>query len=281
MVEWRCVLCPEHASPPLIPFQLRSNDDFRRVIDSSATLSHSTPIQDKYTSVDVEKYREEINTEAKEKTLWLPAQSPASTRSNTETSTQTRTRRRGDGALGAVGAGAGAATATATATAAATADTAAATDAPYAHGNEDYFEKLGRENEARSAELPPSQGGRYTGFGNTPASSSQTTSNNLPSIDDLRDNPVQAVSKGWGLFSSALGGAASALKSTVDERLADPNLERDLQGYKDNFGSYLNQGLNKVGEYGNAANEWTRRELERQLGNEGSNGDASRVNKNT
>ncbi len=34
--------------------------------------------------------------------------------------------------------------------------------------NEAYFEKMGAENANRSADLPPSQGGKYGGFGSTP-----------------------------------------------------------------------------------------------------------------
>lgn len=33
--------------------------------------------------------------------------------------------------------------------------------------NETYFEKMGAENANRPEDLPPSQGGRYTGFGST------------------------------------------------------------------------------------------------------------------
>jgi hypothetical protein len=32
--------------------------------------------------------------------------------------------------------------------------------------NEEYFARLGNENEIRPDHLPPNQGGKYTGFGN-------------------------------------------------------------------------------------------------------------------
>ena len=35
--------------------------------------------------------------------------------------------------------------------------------------NESYFQTLGQSNADRPADLPPSQGGRYQGFGNTPS----------------------------------------------------------------------------------------------------------------
>ncbi|TIC36708.1 ArfGap-domain-containing protein [Wallemia mellicola] len=237
--------------------ELFGNGKFREVIEKSSTLSQSTPIEEKYTSEEVEKYREEINAIAAEKGLWLPAQSPATTRTNSDNSTQTRRRRKDEVA---------AATGGAAIAAGATAEVISNVDLPSTAKNEEYFEKLGRANETRSEELPPSQGGKYTGFGNAPAPKSALSSDNVPTVDELRENPMEAVTKGWGLFSSAIGGAASAFRSTVDDKLSDPNIERDLQGYKDNLSSYWN----KATEYGNAANEWTKKELEKQFGNQAS-----------
>jgi len=39
---------------------------------------------------------------------------------------------------------------------------------PSKERNEQFFEKLGRENEMRREDIPPSQGGKYTGFGSKP-----------------------------------------------------------------------------------------------------------------
>ncbi|GAA6058505.1 hypothetical protein JCM10212_006944 [Sporobolomyces blumeae] len=98
--------------------------------------------------------------------------------------------------------------------------------------NENYFARLGSANANRSADLPPSQGGRYSGFGSTPSGPSggagnggpgnALSSRNLPGFDDLRDDPVGALSKGWGFFGAALG----AVGKTVNESVIQPGLER-------------------------------------------------------
>ncbi|KGT72415.1 ADP-ribosylation factor GTPase-activating protein 1, partial [Candida albicans 12C] len=44
--------------------------------------------------------------------------------------------------------------------------------------NEAYFADLGAKNDQRPDHLPPSQGGKYGGFGNTPAPSNTTSNNN-------------------------------------------------------------------------------------------------------
>ena len=89
--------------------------------------------------------------------------------------------------------------------------------------NENYFARMGSQNAQRSADLPPSQGGRYSGFGSqssTPSSSSSgsggvgaLSSRALPGFDDLRDDPVGALGKGWGFLGAALG----AVSKTVNE----------------------------------------------------------------
>ncbi|CAO3587780.1 unnamed protein product [Absidia cylindrospora] len=68
--------------------------------------------------------------------------------------------------------------------------------------NENYFAKLGGENEKRSETLPPNQGGKYTGFGN-PAFDHQSSNSNANRVDvnDLINDPMQALTKGWSLLS--------------------------------------------------------------------------------
>lgn len=78
--------------------------------------------------------------------------------------------------------------------------------------NEAYFASLGRDNANRPLDLPPSQGGRYTGFGSTPAPSEQPSfalsSAAAPTLSDFQENPTTALSKGWSLFSAAVMGAS-------------------------------------------------------------------------
>ncbi|KAF7355588.1 ArfGap-domain-containing protein [Mycena sanguinolenta] len=111
--------------------------------------------------------------------------------------------------------------------------------------NESYFASLGATNASRSADLPPSQGGRYQGFGNTPSppAASQHPSYGLssaaaPSFSDIQENPVAALSKGWSLFSAAVGGAARAVSENViqpaAERVRDPTLQASVLGWSKN-----------------------------------------------
>jgi ADP-ribosylation factor GTPase-activating protein 1 len=76
-----------------------------------------------------------------------------------------------------------------------------------------YFSGLGSANASRPDHLKPSEGGKYVGFGSegsfTP--SSTTSSRAAPTLDEIRDDPVSAISKGWGLFSSALSQASKAM----------------------------------------------------------------------
>ena len=82
--------------------------------------------------------------------------------------------------------------------------------------NEAYFAKLGSENASRSADLPPSQGGKYAGFGSSPAPEPDGSDGRradgaggaLPGLDDLQKDPVAAMSKGLGWFAAAVGKGA-------------------------------------------------------------------------
>ena len=83
--------------------------------------------------------------------------------------------------------------------------------------NEAYFADLGAKNDQRPDHLPPSQGGKYGGFGNTPAPSNTTSNNNnnnnsnnnnnnnnssLSSftLDNFQNDPLGTFTKGWGYF---------------------------------------------------------------------------------
>ena len=67
-----------------------------------------------------------------------------------------------------------------------------------------YFARLGEENAARSADLPPNQGGKYAGFGNTPASPKNENETGLPDLSDIQRDAVATVTKGWGWFTSTV-----------------------------------------------------------------------------
>lgn len=92
-------------------------------------------------------------------------------------------------------------------------------------GNEAFFERMSNNNALRPDDLPPSQGGRYAGFDSTPepsyGSSSSShpshamSSHSAPTLQELQNNPLGALSKGWGLFSSAVTTASREIQESV------------------------------------------------------------------
>ncbi|KAJ7044646.1 ArfGap-domain-containing protein [Mycena alexandri] len=131
--------------------------------------------------------------------------------------------------------------------------------------NESFFATLGQANASRSAELPPSQGGRYQGFGSTPSPdpSSQHPSYGLssaaaPSFADIQENPVAALSKGWSLFSAAVVGASRVVSENVIqpgmEKVRDPTLQASVMGY-------VNEGAKRAAVVGGAANQWSKNQF--------------------
>lgn len=126
--------------------------------------------------------------------------------------------------------------------------------------NEQYFTGLGQANSLRPDDLPPSQGGRYQGFGNTPEPppdsgnpSFHLSSRAAPTFSELQENPMGALSKGWSLFSSAVSGATRAVNESIIqpgmERATDPDLQNSIRGYVSGAGKYAE-------EFGRTANTW-------------------------
>jgi ADP-ribosylation factor GTPase-activating protein 1 len=131
--------------------------------------------------------------------------------------------------------------------------------------NESYFSNLGKVNENRPSHLPPSQGGRYTGFGSTPTPplgqehpSFGLSSANAPSLGELQENPVAALSKGWSLFTAAVVGATKAVSENVIqpgmEKVTDPNFQASVKGY-------MTEAQKKAAAVGSTANEWSKQQF--------------------
>jgi len=127
--------------------------------------------------------------------------------------------------------------------------------------NESYFANLGKLNDSRPDDLPPSQGGRYAGFGSTPAPplgqnpSYGLSSANAPSLTELQQNPVAAISKGWSLFAAAVVGASKVVSENVIqpglEKVTDPNFQASVKGY-------LSEAQKQALMVGSTANEWSK-----------------------
>ncbi|KZF22805.1 zinc finger protein gcs1 [Xylona heveae TC161] len=92
--------------------------------------------------------------------------------------------------------------------------------------NESYFAKLGDANAARSADLPPSQGGRFTGFGSAPREPATSSSSALPGVDDFQRDPMAALTKGFGWFTSTVGKSAK----TVNDGWIQPTAQKLAEG---------------------------------------------------
>ncbi|KXJ92357.1 hypothetical protein Micbo1qcDRAFT_233636 [Microdochium bolleyi] len=72
-----------------------------------------------------------------------------------------------------------------------------------------YFARLGEENASRSDALPPSQGGKYAGFGNTPSPAQSSGGGGaVPNLAELQKDPVAALTKGFGWFTSTVSKTA-------------------------------------------------------------------------
>ncbi|KAI9795218.1 MAG: Zn finger-containing GTPase- Activating Protein for ARF [Piccolia ochrophora] len=95
--------------------------------------------------------------------------------------------------------------------------------------NEAYFARLGHENAARAADKPPNQGGKYAGFGSAPPpSSSSAEQPAAPGIDDFQKDPVAALTKGLGWFSTAVGKSAKTVNDGWIQPTAQKLAEADL-----------------------------------------------------
>jgi ADP-ribosylation factor GTPase-activating protein 1 len=73
-----------------------------------------------------------------------------------------------------------------------------------------YFAGLGAANASRPDDLPPSQGGKYAGFGSQPVEAPRREAA-LPGFEDLQKDPVAALSKGFGWFTNTVGKTAKSV----------------------------------------------------------------------
>ncbi|EIN10512.1 ArfGap-domain-containing protein [Punctularia strigosozonata HHB-11173 SS5] len=130
--------------------------------------------------------------------------------------------------------------------------------------NESYFASLGHANAARPDNLPPSQGGRYQGFGSTPSPQPAQppawalSSQAAPTLSEIQQNPTAALSKGWSLFSSVVAGASKVIAENVVqpgmEKVMDPNLHQAVKGY-------ATEASKRAAEVGSVANQWSKQQF--------------------
>lgn len=91
--------------------------------------------------------------------------------------------------------------------------------------NETYFAGKGQENASRPDDLPPSQGGKYQGFGSSPMPG-QSDSSRAPTADDFQKDPMAALTKGFGWLSSTVSKQAA----TVNKAYIQPGMQNIASG---------------------------------------------------
>lgn len=121
--------------------------------------------------------------------------------------------------------------------------------------NELYFARLGSENDRRPDHLPPSQGGKYTGFGNTPAPSAGNQSSGGGSLsgftfNKLQEDPFGTFSKGWSLFSSSVAKSVNEVHELVIKPGFQNLQESDLSAEAKRAMAQFGQKMQETGKYG-------------------------------
>lgn len=108
---------------------------------------------------------------------------------------------------------------------------------------ENYFATLGASNASRPEYLPPSQGGRYAGFGNTPDSEPAGASG------ELQTEAIRTLSKGWSIFTGAIAAVSETVVKPGLEKVADPE-------FREKVGGYVGAAGQKVAAAAGTANDW-------------------------
>ncbi|KAL2877934.1 ADP-ribosylation factor GTPase-activating protein gcs1 [Colletotrichum sp. CLE4] len=107
-----------------------------------------------------------------------------------------------------------------------------------------YFSKLGAENASRSEDLPPSQGGKYAGFGSSPMP--EKKEGGIPTVDDLQRDPVAALTKGFGWFTTTVSKTAKTVNDgyiqPTAKQLAESDFAKQAQIAAANAGRAAQQG---------------------------------------
>lgn len=66
--------------------------------------------------------------------------------------------------------------------------------------NEAFFAKKGAENASRPDDLPPSEGGKFAGFGSDWQPPTRQQSAGIPGAEEFQRDPLAALTKGFGWF---------------------------------------------------------------------------------
>lgn len=120
--------------------------------------------------------------------------------------------------------------------------------------NEAYFAELGSKNESRPDHLPPNQGGKYSGFGNTQPVNSGAGSRGAQgslagfTVENFQNDPLGTFSKGWNLFSSTVSKSINEVNETVVkpslQQLSQADLSTEAKRAAAQFGQKVQETTN-------------------------------------
>ncbi|EIM85729.1 ArfGap-domain-containing protein [Stereum hirsutum FP-91666 SS1] len=249
--------------------------DFIRAYDpAQGGYTEGMPKHDQYHCWAATQYREKLDAELQDKP-WSASAPPPSLPTNNNSSTSPTPSRpssaQGQGGLRKSRASAGpnrsyTSPSFSPASASGSGSPNANSGSPYDQksANENYFASLGSMNASRPDDLPPSLGGRYQGFGSTPTPSSPSldasnpsygmSSRAAPTLSDLQENPIAALSKGWSIFSSAVASSAKVVNESLIqpgvERVTDPEFREGVKGYVSEAGKRAGEGVRVANGWG-------------------------------
>lgn len=117
--------------------------------------------------------------------------------------------------------------------------------------NEAYFADLGAKNDSRPDHLPPSQGGKFQGFGNTPQPT-QSSGGSLAgfTMDNFQRDPMGTFSKGWSLFSSTVSKSLEEVNETVVKPGIQQLTSSELSAEAKRAAAQFGQKFQETSQYG-------------------------------
>ncbi|SCW03969.1 LAFE_0H03026g1_1 [Lachancea fermentati] len=135
--------------------------------------------------------------------------------------------------------------------------------------NEAYFSELGKKNQSKPEHLPPSQGGKYQGFGNTsfePKQAEKDVSQSMATLtlENLQKDPLGTFARGWGLFSSAVTKSVGEMNETVIKPSVQQIQTKDLSEEARRAATQFGQKFQETSNYGYQAFTNLTKKLEEQ-----------------
>ncbi|KAK2734453.1 Zn finger-containing GTPase- Activating Protein for ARF [Myotisia sp. PD_48] len=94
--------------------------------------------------------------------------------------------------------------------------------------NEAYFSRLNEANAQRLDGISPAQGGKYAGFGGGMPPPAPRRDEGAPALDEFQNDPVAALTKGFGWFTATVGKSAKAVNDTYIQPAAKTIAESEF-----------------------------------------------------